>query len=584
VVTRFADTCNVWVLTRGREAVCVDFGSGAVLDALDELGVDRITDVLVTHFHRDGTAGLARAVEHGARVWVPPQEVAFFTEPDRLRRQRRSQNSYDVHQDWFAPLEPVAIAGVVAEYRTRVVGGFDTFTLPSPGHTMGSVTYLVDVDGELLGFSGDLIAGPGQVWSTAALQWSYTGTEGLDAAILSCGTLARREPAALLPAHGERIDDPKPALALTAERLAELAALRRPSGAGIDHEGWLDAPWREISAHVLLNRTSISCAYALLSETGNALLFDWGYDLWTGADLGADRHLTRPLLESIGALKRDHGVERIEAIVPTHYHDDHVAGANLLRDVEGTEIWAPEPFARILEQPERYAMPCVWFDPIPVDRVLRVAETVRWHEYELRVHPLPGHTRYAAAIEAEVDGQRVLATGDQQSREESGAMVANYQYANRFQIRDYVKSAFLYEQVRPDLLLTGHWGAHPFDEDDLNALFATGYRVEELHRELLPIPDAEGFFVRLVPYRLEVRAGEVATIQVEASSPLQGPVVVELVAPPGWHVEPGRLEVADGPLYAEAKIAPDASGTLLANVTIGGRPFGAHGELQVTVT
>ena len=52
-VLRVRDTCNVYVLRSGREAVLIDFGSGAVLDALPELDVDRVTDVLLTHHHRD---------------------------------------------------------------------------------------------------------------------------------------------------------------------------------------------------------------------------------------------------------------------------------------------------------------------------------------------------------------------------------------------------------------------------------------------------------------------------------------------------------------------------------------------------
>ena len=60
-VARFRDTCNVYVLDRGGEAVLVDFGSGAVLDHLDEVGVHRVTDLLVTHHHRDQVPGLARA-------------------------------------------------------------------------------------------------------------------------------------------------------------------------------------------------------------------------------------------------------------------------------------------------------------------------------------------------------------------------------------------------------------------------------------------------------------------------------------------------------------------------------------------
>ena len=52
-VSLFRDTCNVYVLRAGSEAVLVDFGDGDVLDQLAALGVERVTDVLLTHHHRD---------------------------------------------------------------------------------------------------------------------------------------------------------------------------------------------------------------------------------------------------------------------------------------------------------------------------------------------------------------------------------------------------------------------------------------------------------------------------------------------------------------------------------------------------
>ena len=55
----------------------------------------------------------------------------------------------------------------------------------------------------------------------------------------------------------------------------------------------------------------------------------------------------RPLLWSLAGLDLD-------AVIATHFHDDHVAGLNLLREVEGSEVWVPENFASILEQPHRF--------------------------------------------------------------------------------------------------------------------------------------------------------------------------------------------------------------------------------------
>ncbi|HET7138218.1 MAG TPA: MBL fold metallo-hydrolase [Gaiellaceae bacterium] len=590
-LTCVRDTCNVWVLRRGRDAVCVDFGSGAVLDRFDELGIDRVTDVLVTHFHRDGVQGLARATAAGVRVWVPPVEAELFTDAAGHWACLQAANSYDLRQETLAPFVDVEIAGTVDEYRTRAYGGIDVYTQPTPGHTMGSVTYLVDLDGRRAAFSGDLLHAGGRLWSLAATQWSYSGVDGQAATLLSLRILAGHRPDTVYPAHGPAIDDPDAGIAETERRLAELMELRRSEEMPFAYARWVEAPWRLLLPHLLLNTTSMATSYALLSGDGAALLVDWGYDQWTGWPYGGRRHQTRPLLESIGPLLRDHGVDRVEAVVTTHYHDDHVAGANLLRDVYGAEVWSPENVAPILESPERYDIPCLWFDPVPVDRVLRFGEPVRWHEHELQVHPLPGHTRYAAAIAFETDGRRVLATGDQQSFSASGRMVANYQYRNRFAIDDYVASASLYERLRPDLILTGHSGAHEPAEPQLERFAADARRISELHRELLPLPDAEGVFARVAPYRARVAPGGTLELEVELRSPLGAATQasVSLAAPDGWAVEPAR---------ATAELEPHGEATVVfrvtagrehgrvpvaADVTIGELVLGLHAEALVTV-
>ncbi|HVU78087.1 MAG TPA: MBL fold metallo-hydrolase [Gaiellaceae bacterium] len=590
-VMRVRDTCNVWVLRRGRDGVCIDFGSGAVLDRLDELGLDRVTDVLLTHHHRDQAQGLGRALEAGARVWVPPVEQELFTRATAFWEQRRLDDTYETRQEALSLLESVPVTGAVDEYRMRAYGGVEVYTLPTPGHTVGSVTYLVEVDGEQVAFTGDLLYGPGQVWSLAATQWTYGGTEGLAASLLSCELLARRGVARLLPAHGEPMEEPARALAATQERLAELMELRRVETAPFDYRRWVERPWREISPHVLLNTTSISNAYALLSDSGAALLLDWGYDLWTGWPLGGPRHANRPLLASVEALFRDHGVQRVDALLTTHYHDDHVAGANLLRDVHGAEVWSPENVAPILESPERYDLPCLWFDPVPVDRVLPFGEPVEWHEHRLTLHPLPGHTRYAAAVEFEADGTRYLATGDQQTHQADGRLIANYQYRNRFAIDDYVRSAELYERLRPDVLLTGHWTAHELDPAALAAHAADAARIAELHRGLLPVEDAEGVYARIVPYRSTVAAGGTLELAVEVRNPFADArrATVALVLPEGWRAEPARheVELAPGEERSVAFSVSAGGGSrrvpVAVDLTLGDTPLGRHAEALVTV-
>jgi len=566
-----------------------------VLDQLDELELDRITDVLITHHHRDQVQGLARAAAAGIRIWVPPLEEELFVDVERRWQARQLDNDYDVRQDRFSLLENVEVAGTVAEYRRRAYGDVEVYTLPTPGHTVGSVTYLVDLDGRRLAFSGDLVYGAGQVWSLAALQWTYSGGEGIATAILSAAALLDHEPDLLLPSHGEAIEDPPEAIALLRGRLEELLALRLEQPWNL--ERWLREPWVPVTPHLLRNRTSFGASYALLSDDGVALFVDWGYDYAPGLAWATEKTTRRPLLTSIDALRRDHGIERVEVVVPTHYHDDHVAGVNLLRDVHGTELWAPENFANVLERPHDYDVPCLWFDPIPVDRRLPLEQPFRWREYELTAYPLPGHTLYAAAIFFEVDGRRVLATGDQQavSGGPDGPDILNYQYRNRFRFDDFVASAELYRGLRPDVIVSGHWLPRDVTPGYLDRLLADGRRLAELHRELLPLDEvdfgAEGFGARIAPYRSTAAPGDVVTLEVEVLNPfaVDADAVVRLAVPAGWE-EPAPQQVAL-PARGGATVRfellvgeePARRARVAADLTVDGRPFGQQAEALVDV-
>src|SRR4051812_27495460 len=112
-VSCFRDTCNVFVLQAGTEAILIDFGDGEVLDHLAELGIERVTDVLVTHHHRDQLGGLRRGGDPGIRVWVPPLEEHLIAGVSEHWRTRRTMNDYDLREDRFSLVEPVPVAGTV---------------------------------------------------------------------------------------------------------------------------------------------------------------------------------------------------------------------------------------------------------------------------------------------------------------------------------------------------------------------------------------------------------------------------------------------------------------------------------------
>jgi glyoxylase-like metal-dependent hydrolase (beta-lactamase superfamily II) len=605
-VWRVRDTCNVYLVATEpdgdeapgeRTAVAVDFGAGRVLGVLESLGIARITDVVMTHHHRDQGQGLPLAVAHGARIHVPPVEVDLFADVGEMWRTRRLDNDYGVRQDRFSLLEPVPVAATVPEYRPTDFGGVRLTPVPTPGHTVGSVTYLLDRAGRRIAFTGDLIYAPGKVWSLAATQWSYTGTEGPAMGVLSCYLLQDEHPDVLLPSHGEPMKEADEALGLLAGRLQYYVDSRRWEHWDLkDH---LRHPYVRLSEHLYMNRSSTAWSYVLKSETGEALLIDYGYDMITGLPPGQERAARRPWLASLPALRAECGVTRIVAALPTHYHDDHVAGMPLLREVEGTEVWAPSTVAPVLADPWYHDLPCQWYEPIPADRVLPVGESFRWNEYEITVHDLPGHTLFHVGYEVQVDGGTVLFTGDQQETlgiPDERHEVLNYQYRNRFRLEDYEASARLFRRVAPGLLLSGHWAPRQTDERYLRFIGFAAEDLRQMHEALLPLEEldlgTDGVLARLTPYRARVERGGVHALTVTVRNPYREPVeaVLRPVVPAGWRTPQPEVVVplAAGeeravPIPVVVGDGPAVRARVAVDVTVGGLRLGQHAEALVDV-
>jgi glyoxylase-like metal-dependent hydrolase (beta-lactamase superfamily II) len=595
----YEDTCNVYILRVGRYAVLVDFGSGEVLDHLAEIGVERVTDVLMTHHHRDQGQGLPRAVQEGIPIWVPHTEQDLFHSVDAHWQAREIYNNYNVREDRFSLLESVPVAGTLEDYQVRQFGDHTMTVLPTPGHTTGSISLLVELSGRRILFSGDLIAGPGKVVSLAATQWMYNGAEGVAAALASLLDLQDRQLDLLLPSHGNPIPKPGPAMALLAERFWALLRGRENNPRLFQLR---DRPYQPIlfpgegptgkgTPHLLMHRASMANSYVLLSDSGKALFIDFGYDFMTGLPAGSDRASRRPWLYTLPALKKQFGVQKVDVVLLTHFHDDHVAGCNLLRCVEGTQVWAAENFADILENPARYDLPCLWYDPIPVDRRLPLTRPFSWEEYTFTVHPQPGHTRYAVAVEFEVDGLRFLATGDQYQGEDGLAW--NYVYQNHFTSGDYTAAARLYQRICPDMILPGHAQPLKVTPEYLEKILADAEVLNHLHLELLPSSSdlaAHSFIARILPYQITALEGETIPFVVEVRNPFSQPkeALIQVVVPSGWNVEGGSQSflISDMHQFSFSVTPPPGPSVrrtrLAVDLTIGGQRFGQQAEALVT--
>ncbi|AZH79324.1 hypothetical protein CSX12_13155 [Microbacterium sp. Y-01] len=594
------DTCRCYVVRTGpRTAIAIDFGSGAVLDHLAEAGLGELTDVFITHVHRDQVQGLDR-LSADVRVWVPAGEHDVIAHAEEHWARQSPLNDYVLREQRFTPLRSTPHAVPLDDHEERTIGDIRLVALPTPGHTVGSVSYLVTTRTGTLLFTGDAIAAPGKVHSLAALQWNYVGVEGAESAILSALELGRHHADVLLPSHGEPITDPGEALRLLADNLQDYVDLHeyhpKPPVNRRPIRTWAAAPYVEVAPHLLMNVASHGRSYVLLSEGGQALLFDFGYDLTPGMPAGTERAARRPSLGSIPALKSQFGVSTIEVVAPTHYHDDHVAGINLLRAVEGTQVWCPRRFSEILAHPGLMDLPCQWFDPIVADRELASGESFRWREYEIVVHDLPGHTQYAVAYEVRVDGRTYLVTGDQQDG--LGAPGSpddlNYQYRNIFQPGDYLRSAELFARVRPDVMLSGHWNPREVDDEYIAMIRAQGEQLVEIHDRLLVDFDEQnpttGFLARISPYLPTFDPDGGATVQVHVTNTAPGPVSAEvrLVLPEAAVAHPQHVTVtiegrAEGvATFRVQLLRPVAVQTpLAADIVLDGRHIGQHAEALI---
>ncbi len=594
----FRDACNVYAIRRGDEAVLIDAGTGAAALRLPEIGVRRVAHVLHTHHHRDQCQGSAALAEAGAALWAPEFEAELMGDPEGMWQGRRLLNSYSGRSDRFSPLVGLRLAGRLLDYTEWAWPGTGVRlrVLPAPGHTMGSCCLLWTPPGSgdpAIAFTGDLLYGPGKVWSLGTLQYDYNGVPGALLTIRSILALRAERPALLLPSHGEPMPDAAGALAATEGALRTWTRARDASVGG-DMEGLTDAlsrPLEAVTPHLLRDARSHSTNWVVLSGDGHAVWIDYGYPhpLFM-TDNGGDPAGKRPLLHGIDQLRDEFGVRQVDAVLVTHHHDDHVAGIAALRRVTGAEVWVPEHFADVLQRPSAYKTQCLWYDPLPVDRRLPLGKAASWRGVDFTPYAQPGHTRHAACIAFSVDGRRCLAIGDQ--------FVSNYIYGNQFALGDYPATVPLWRGLAPDLVLPGHGPAH--EGPRFVEHFAAHAAAADLaHRLLLPLDDVDfgagGQAAEVYPYQSVLPARGRGDIEVTARNPFDRPaeVRVRLTAPAeaGWSVEPAE---AAGPAPARGSAAlrfrllagdrPVRRGRFAVELSVDGRPFGQVEEGFVTVT
>jgi glyoxylase-like metal-dependent hydrolase (beta-lactamase superfamily II) len=333
----FRDSCNVYALRGPDGLLVVDAGTGAWIDALDQLPAAPVA-LACTHYFRDHSAGAARAAAAGIPIFVPEGERAVFADPDEHFRLRPSYEIYCNTWDHFAPIEAVPVAGVLEDEARIRLAGLDVVVVPLPGATVTQAGLLVtSVGGELLAFCGETIHSPGRVARIAPLQYGYMDMAGVPSVINSARELRRRRPDVLLPSLGDPIvEEPDAALASLEPNLRRL-------GVDCREEGWRlldEPPLRQIADNVWQTAAAGAISTFVLAPSGKAMVIDLGFDqLTAGIPVDFGRSCARGSLRSVHEFLALTGLKRIDLALVSHYHDDHVCSLPLLQRVFDTEIW-----------------------------------------------------------------------------------------------------------------------------------------------------------------------------------------------------------------------------------------------------
>ncbi len=555
----FKDTCNVYILVDGDQALVIDCGAASVLEHLSLLNVNQIEWVLFTHHHRDQAQGAHYLASSGAKLAVPYHERFLFDEVENYWRNRRTFDQINVRNTDFSLLKNVPITQELFDYSEFVWGNFKFEIIATPGHTLGSISLLSDIDDCLVAFTGDLIAAPGKVLTMYDMQMEYGGLALIDQTILSLDNLQRRKPSILCPSHGDPIYDAEEAINLLEQKLSN----------------WYEFCWAygkdpipaahseivEVTPHLITVPSACSNFYCLISENGKALLLDYGFPTINYIKYAVLHPGESPrfIEHSLDRIMDHYDIDTIDVVIPTHYHDDHIAGMPYLKRRFGTRIWAYQNMVDILEHPGCKNVPCIYPEPMKVDRVIQEGEKVKWENYEFTVVQFPGHTEYQSAIFCEIDGRRIAFTGDNLFKVPEVPFLAHHLvYRNEHHINSQEIAARKLIDYEPDILCPGHFGPINVTREDLEEYLERALKQKKFFQDLIdnrsPNYGLNPNWARIYPYQIRINTGNTANIEFHLNNYYNRKIKFEAewILPAGWNISPEQF---DGILHSsEMKI------------------------------
>ena len=379
--------------------------------------------ILFTHFRRDVIWAGRKLIQNGSKAVAPAIEKPYFTECDSLWNNFSNARFHDYYcQSTKVMLSPVNIHSFVRGGDHFKWEDIEINILPTPGYTRGAISYIAEIDGKKVAFTGDLVYGTGQLFDLYSFQDFYEKTGGyhgyasrLGSLISSLQLIAEQKPDILIPSRGPVIYDPLPVIDTLKKRIREVyrnylsvSAYRwyYPERMQVLADHILgpgnNAEWMPYSTGISSDPPEwymhISNSNLVIADDSSAFLIDCG---------------TSDALEGVMALVNSGRIKGIDGIFVTHYHDDHTEYINDVVDRFHCPVYITEELKDILENPGSYQMPCLTTKTLNNLKVMSEKEEMKWKDFTLTFCYYPGQTIYHDAVLFKKDGgESIFFIGD----------------------------------------------------------------------------------------------------------------------------------------------------------------------------
>ena len=554
---------NTGILRDGQRALLIDPSGTSLQTTLNEIGITQIDQIIFTHHHRDNTSGFQ--FQENVLIGVPKAEKQWFTNVESFWNDSKYRwHLYNCHPHNLMLAESIPVTDTYTEGTKINWGSASISVLETPGHTDGSITYLVDIDGERIAFTGDLIFDQGKIWELYSLQkgqqtTDYHGFLGArDELRESLEKVRKSTPTVLVPTHGVVMQNPENAIDKLLDQIdycydkyVSISALRHYfPNLFTEFEGKSDhmdiregKPPPDFLRH-------FGTTWMIISENREAFVMDCG---------------SPNVIKQIQQMQEDNEISEVTQFWVTHYHDDHVNAIPDFQEIFPCETITDSVVADVITNPLAYRLPCISPAITRVDRVTTDGDNWTWNEFTMTAYHFPGQTYYHGGLLVEGRGLRMFFAGDSFTM----AGIDDYCSGNRNLLGDgigYNQCLQLIKELNPTHIFNCHVNpAFDFTDEEITFMLDTLSEREKCYTDLFPWDHAnygmDDQWVRCYPYEQEVMCGETFQLRVVITNHSNQPrnATAQPILPSDWK------EVIDP---AETTIPPKSDGHIQFSIQI----------------